>query len=133
MTSPLEQWQDMQEQHLQLLETQQNAYLTAVRTWRTQLAAATQAGQAAAGAGQQGPGTLFNPGFNPTAFNPTAFNPTAFNPAAAGGPSTPGWTVPGVASADEVAEANRTYLHKFNDLQQDFLARLTDLITNQQP
>ena len=123
MTSPLEQWQDMQEQNLHLLKTQQDAYLTAVRTWRTQLAAAAQ----------QGPGTPFNPGFNPTAFNPTAFNPTAFNPAAAGGPSTPGWTVPGVASADEVAEANRSYLQKFNELQQDFLARLTDLITNQQP
>ena len=36
MKSPIEHWQDLQEQNLQLLKAQQDAYITAVRLWQTQ-------------------------------------------------------------------------------------------------
>ena len=43
MTTPQQQWQDLQEQNLELLKSQQEAYLAGIKAWQTQLAATTEA------------------------------------------------------------------------------------------
>src|SRR6478736_4583358 len=43
MTTPQQQWQDLQEQNLEMLKAQQEAYLAGIKAWQTQLAATTEA------------------------------------------------------------------------------------------
>ena len=43
MTTPQQQWQELQEQNLEMLKAQQEAYLAGIKAWQTQLAATTEA------------------------------------------------------------------------------------------
>jgi hypothetical protein len=103
MNSPKEQLQQLQEQHLQLLKTQQDAYLAGIKAWQAQVRAAAEAG---ASATQQAPAV----GNNPAA-------------QAASHPLFP--------SSEEMIEINRTYLEKIKQQQQEFLGKLSAL--NEQP
>ena len=101
MTTPQQQWRDLQEQNLELLKAQQEAYLAGIRAWQTQLAATTEAAS-------QSPQQV--PSF-----------PQA--PTAAAFPSFP--------TTEEIAEINRVYLAKITEQQQEFMRRLSTLNTPQ--
>jgi hypothetical protein len=106
MKTPKDQWQEFQEQSLQLLKTQQEAYLASIRAWRDQVntaAAASSRGSVAA---------------------------------ASGATSTVGQTsgaspFPAFPSVEEITEINQAYLRKINEQQQEFLRQLTAMSTEQ--
>lgn len=112
MKSPKEQWLELQEQNLQLLKSQQEAYLAGIKAWRAQLDAATKGGTSTpqvpsfpAFTGQAG-------GFGQ---NPAGLN-TAF---------------PAFPTTEEITEVNRAYMQKIAEQQQEFLRRLTELNSDQ--
>jgi hypothetical protein len=99
MKSPKEQWEELQEQNLQLLKSQQETYLEGIKAWRAQMTAA----------GAPATGSQSTSGFGG-------------QPAWQGTPSFPAFPTP-----EQIAEINQTYLQRIADQQQDFLRRLAEL------
>ncbi len=110
MKTPKEQWQELQEQNLQLLKSQQEAYLAGIKAWRAQLSAATEASTST------NPQVPMFPGFTGTL--EAGQNPTQQTPDFAAFPTS-----------DEITEINRAYMEKISQQQQEFLRQLNSLST----
>ena len=108
MTTPQKQWQDLQEQNLEMLKAQQEAYLAGIKAWQTQLAASTEAAS-------QTPQQV--PSFPQFAIPQVPTFPQAPTPAA----------FPAFPTAEEIAEINRVYLAEITEQQQEFMRRLSTL------
>jgi hypothetical protein len=111
MKTPKEQWQDLQEQNLQLLKSQQEAYLAGIKAWRAQLAATDSSNST-----------------NPQV--PTFSTFTGNLPGAGQNPVQPP-SFPAFPSSDEIVEINRTYMEKITQQQQEFLRQLNALNSEQ--
>src|SRR5687768_16821707 len=101
MKTPKEQWQELQEQNLQLLKAQQEAYLAGIKAWRAQLSTATQ------------PGTSANPQI------PTFPTFTGNLPESGQNPTQQVPNFPAFPTGDEIAEVNRAYMEKISQQQQE--------------
>jgi len=112
MKTPKDQWQELQEQNLELLKAQQEAYLTGIKAWRAQLSGAT---------GPSAPGPQV-PTFPAFTANPPGFGQ---NPAQ----QVPNF--PAFPTSDEIVEINRAYMEKITQQQQEFLRQLNSLSTEQ--
>ena len=116
MTTPKDQWQQMQEQNLAVLKAQQDAYLAGIKAWQDQLAAATS-------------GATTPP---PTQFAPTF--PQFVTPQVPTFPQFPvaiATSVPTFPTPEEISEINRAYLAKITEQQQEFMRRLSALNPSQ--
>lgn len=113
MKTPKEQWQELQEQNLQLLKAQQEAYLAGIKAWREQLSAATEAGSSV----------------NPQVPTFPAFTGNAADFGGNSMQQAPQF--PAFPTSEEIVEINRTYMEKISQQQQDFMRRLNALSSQQ--
>ena len=115
MTTPKDQWQEMQEQNLAILKAQQDAYLAGIKAWQSQLAATSGA--------TTPPPTQVPPAF-PQFATPQVPTFPQF-------PVADAAAVPTFPTPEELAEINRAYLAKITEQQQEFMRRLSALNPSQ--